>query len=103
MTVTRCNDSYTANNTYSTKHTAATIHQENIQNVWRSAADLEPRHAGFRFDGEAQSDASVQGLLQALLHLRQLQLQVHSLLLLLPALLFNLLQTLRQGGLGTFT
>lgn len=53
-------------------------------------------------DGEAQGDAATQGLLQALLHLRQLQLQVDPLLLLHPALVLHLLQPLRQRGVGPF-
>lgn len=59
-------------------------------------SDLESRGAGFWFDGEAQGDPTAQGFLQALLHLCQLQFQVHPLLLLLPAVVLHLLQSLRQ-------
>lgn len=68
-----------------------------------TAADLEARGSGFGLDGEAQSDSSTQSFLQVLLHLCQLQLQVHALLLLLFALLLRLLQPLRQQSVGTFS
>lgn len=65
------------------------------------APDLESRGASFRLDSEAQCDATIQGFLQALLHLRQLQFQVDPLLLLLPTVLLHLLQSLRQRGVRT--
>lgn len=67
-----------------------------------SVPHLEPRGACFGLDGEAQGDAPVQRLLQALLHLGHFQFQVDSLLLLQPALILQLLQPLRQRGVGTF-
>ena len=56
--------------------------------------------AGLGFDGEAQGNSSAQGLLQALLYLRHLQLQGDALLLLLLALILHLLQPLRQRRQG---
>lgn len=64
--------------------------------------DLESRGAAFRLDGEAQGDPAAQGFLQALLHLCHLQFQVDPLLLLLPAVLLHLLQSLGQRGVRTF-
>lgn len=70
--------------------------QNNHKTAW--GPDLESRGASFRLDGEAQGDPAAQGFLQALLHLCHLQFQVDPLLLLLPAVLLNLLQSLRQRG-----
>ncbi len=43
--------------------------------------DLWAGAARFGFNGQAQGDASVQGFLQTLLHLRQLQFQIDSFIL----------------------
>lgn len=51
-------------------------------------------------DGQPQSNAACQGLLQALLDLCQLQLQVHALRLLLLTLLLQPLQLILQNHLG---
>lgn len=69
----------------------------------RSCAHLQAWGLGPGLDAQAQGHSSTQSLLQVLLHLRQLQLQIDALLLLLFTLLFCFLQALLQRSGATLS